>query len=177
MVIIHSNTASNARSEFEPWFRLRNAIFRQAFADWENDEICRPKHRKYVLEIFSKLPPVEQQQQYSIARALNLRWAYAAEIWMWFHSPDADALLIDCGFTGADLWRMYLDGSWNRGEIKDKPYEKATLPTDSEMRRRLPGRFSDLTDISFAGRAFPERHARDRAKEYEKRMKEGGNKK
>lgn len=152
--------------EYKGWFNLREAIFKQALDDWK---YAQPYSKGYVLRCFANLGADERKRQLRIARKLKLKWLLAAEVWEFFHSEHADKLLVDTNLTGAEVWRMYLDGSYNRGGIRDKKYHIAKLPTDRECKLPLPKRFEDHTDYSFADRAFPER----KAKEIKRRMKKG----
>lgn len=159
---------ANIREEYRCWFRLRDAIFLQAFMDWKNTP---KKHREYILNTFAKLPHEKQVEQLQVANMLHLRWSVAADVYMWFQSEESDYWLIDTDLTGRDIWRMFLDGSYNRGRIRDKKYHRLRFPTDAECKKPLPERFNDKTDFTFADRAFPERKARERRKKSERSKK------
>lgn len=157
MAFIPNYTPRVQAEQYKPWFGLRNAIFRQAFDDWRHSP---PQAKQYVLHHFARLSPKEREAQFRIADRLKLRWREAAATWMFFHSERADNLLVDTDLTGADVWRMYLDESYNRGGIRDKKYHIPKLPTDRECKLPLPERFG-TPDISFADGVFPERKARE----------------
>ena len=124
-------------------YALRAAIFKQAFMDFEN---ASKRSRVYILDKYAKMSEKDRKRELGIAYVLDLKWRHAAEVFEWFHSKDADAWLIDTDLTGADVWRMYVDGSWNRNGIKDKPYKIAQLPTCEEAAQPLPERFADPLD-------------------------------
>lgn len=135
-------------AEYRGWFALRAAIFAQAFEDWES---YSAKSRKYVTEIYATLSKEERYRQLRLAYILGLKWRKAAEIWEWFHSKDADTLLIDTSYKGSDIWTMYETGSWNRGGIKDKPYAKPVTLTTEEMQKPLPDKYRNgVRPLTFA---------------------------
>lgn len=162
---------------YRGWLELRNAIFRQAFEDYRE---CSLKSRRFIQFTYSKLSPEQRQHDLQVARKLHLRWVRAAEIFEWFHSPDADRLLIDTKWTGADIWRMspYGHNDHNRGGILDKPYRPSRFPTFAEQRTPLPERFNDQAEHrSFASAIFAEVNAARANQKRKEKDKENGKEK
>lgn len=117
--------------DLERLLTLRDAIFAKAFEDWQN---ASERSKAYILETYAKLEPFERRRQYRIGKQVKAQWILCAEIYDFFNTPGfyggeevapwADAYLIDLPYTGADLWEMYMTGSWNRGGILDVPYKR-----------------------------------------------------
>lgn len=162
--------------EYRPWWDMRNAVFHQALEDYGD---CPLKARRFVQNTYSKLPPEQRQHDLEVAKKLHLRWVKAASIYEWFHSLDADALLVDTDLTGADIWRMSKYGSndYNRGGVRDKPYKPSKFPTFKEQKTPLPDRFNEQGDQrAFINAIFAEINAA-RAKQRKEKDKENGKRK
>lgn len=125
---------------FEPYFRLRDAIFAQALEDWLS---ASPKAREYLQDKYAKLPAWRRAEVKLLAKEKRLKWFNAAETWDFFHDGWADKLLVDTPYTGAEVWDMMLTGSWNRGGQKDKPYRIPQMPTTTECAKPIDKRFGE----------------------------------